>query len=40
MFVKNFNDKLKIICELLVENLMKGFKMFYDFDNIILKGIF
>lgn len=40
MFVKYFNDKLIIICGLLVENFMKGFKMFYDLDNIILKGIF
>lgn len=39
MFVKNFNGKLKIICGLLVENLMRGFEMFYDLD-MILFGFF
>lgn len=39
MFAKNLNDKLKTICEPLAENLMKGFKMPYDPDNTILKGI-
>lgn len=28
MFVKNFNDKLKIICELWVKNIRKGLKCF------------
>lgn len=39
MFAKNLNDKLKTICEPLAENLMKGFKMPYDPENTILKGI-
>lgn len=39
MIAKNLNDKLKTICEPLAENLMKGFKMPYDPDNTILKGI-
>lgn len=39
MFAKNLNDKLKSICSPLAENLMKGFKMPYDPDNTILKGI-
>lgn len=39
MFAKNLTDKLKTICEPLAENLMKGFKMPYDPDNTILKGI-
>lgn len=39
MFAKNLNDKLKTICEPLAENLMKGFKMPYDPDHTILKGI-
>lgn len=39
MFAKHLNDKLKTICGPLAENLMKGFKMPYDPDNTILKGI-
>lgn len=39
MFAKNLNDKLKTICGPLAENQMKGFKMPYDPDNTILKGI-
>lgn len=39
MFAKYLNDKLTTICGPLAENLMKGFKMPYDPDNTILKGI-
>lgn len=39
MFAKNLNDKLKTICEPLAENLMKGFKVSYEPENTILKGI-
>lgn len=39
IFLKNFNEKLKIVCGRLVENLMRGFEMFYDLENRILFGI-
>lgn len=40
IFVKNFDDKLKYICVEWLIDLMRGFKMFYDLDNLILVGLF
>lgn len=39
IFLKNLNEKLKIVCGRLTENMMKGFEMPYDPENKILFGI-